>query len=90
MSDCVCCSQSCPKDGAIAREGDRWCQQCQKDGCTIPRLVPELDRLKEEYERAVRVRMEAEVKERHAWNAFVEAQVKGDDRNPSLRSGSPV
>jgi hypothetical protein len=38
MSDCVCCSQGCPKDGAVAHKGERWCQQCQKDGCTKPRL----------------------------------------------------
>lgn len=88
MSDCVCCSQGCPKDGAVAHEGDRWCQQCQKDGCPQPRLVPgpqELDRLREEFERAFTVRCEAEVKERQAWSALMEAQNKADDRNPSLR-----
>lgn len=93
MNDCVCCSQGCPKDGAVAHEGDRWCQQCQKDGCPQPRLVPgpkELKRLMEEYEKAVRMRQDAEVKERLAWRALRDAQMKADDRNQSLRSGSPV
>ena len=38
---CVCCAQGCPPGGAIAKEGDRWCHQCQKDGCPQPKLPPE-------------------------------------------------
>jgi hypothetical protein len=41
VSICVCCSQGCPKDGAVAQEGDRWCRQCQMDGCPQPKLPPQ-------------------------------------------------
>jgi len=93
MSDCVCCAQGCPKDGVVAHKGDRWCQQCQKDGCAKPRLIPgpeELEGLKQKYEAAVRDRHHAEAMERIAWKNLRDAQNKADDRNPSLRSGSPV
>lgn len=39
MSDCVCCDQGHPKSGATAKQGERWCQQCQKDGCPQPALL---------------------------------------------------
>ena len=57
---------------------------------TDSELKQEYDRRKEEYERAVMLRMEAEVKERMAWNRLREAGNAMDDRNPSLRTGSPV
>lgn len=38
MTVCVCCAQGHPNGGAVAHEGDRWCQQCQKDGCAQPKL----------------------------------------------------
>ena len=34
MTDCVCCRQGHKDVRAV--EGDRWCQQCQKDGCHQP------------------------------------------------------
>lgn len=40
MTTCVCCSQGCPVDGAVANEEDHFCQQCQKDGCPWPKIVP--------------------------------------------------
>lgn len=36
MSDCVCCKGG--HENVVAKEGDRWCQQCQKDGCPQPKL----------------------------------------------------
>ncbi len=37
---CVCCNQGHPEDGALGGPGDGWCQQCQKDGCPVPRKMP--------------------------------------------------
>lgn len=57
----------------------------------IETLKQGYEQRKQEYERAVMLRMEAEVNERMAWNALREAgSALPDDRNPSLRSGSPV
>jgi hypothetical protein len=36
MSDCVCCQHDHKE--YLAEIGDRWCQQCQKDGCRQPTL----------------------------------------------------
>lgn len=36
---CVCCSQGCPPAGARAKEGDRFCRQCQMEGCPAPTVV---------------------------------------------------
>lgn len=36
MADCVCCNN---KHRALAvGPFDRWCRQCQKDGCPIPTM----------------------------------------------------
>lgn len=50
----------------------------------------ELMRLERKYDVAVDKRKAAEQEEKAAWNALRDAQDKLDDRNRSLRTGSPV
>jgi hypothetical protein len=36
MPECVCCRSE--HNDVVAVEGDRWCRQCQKDGCPQPKI----------------------------------------------------
>jgi len=36
MSNCVCCQQN--HENVLANETDRWCRQCQMDGCPQPKI----------------------------------------------------
>lgn len=36
MDVCVCCHGN--HENVTAKPGDRWCQQCQMDGCPQPKL----------------------------------------------------
>jgi hypothetical protein len=42
-SECVCCRGG--HQNVTAQKGDRWCRQCQKDGCSQPKLKPSVQDL---------------------------------------------